>query len=69
VPAALREATFFEVARQLELGDDGRPVTPIGLQLPSPVQPGPDGETTLLINPGPRRPVRDAVGLLVLVEA
>jgi hypothetical protein len=31
--------------------------------------PGPDGETTLLINPGPRHPVRDAVGLLVLVEA
>lgn len=80
VPAALRDATFFEVARHLELGDDDRPVTPIGLQLPlsgatepgskaRQGRPGPDGETTLLINPGPRRSVRDAVGLLVLVES
>jgi hypothetical protein len=82
VPAALRDATFFEVARHLELDDGGRPITLIGLQLPSPVgpatphgtrprpeKPGPDDETTLLINPGPRRSVRDAVGLLVLVDA
>lgn len=69
VPPSLRDGTFFDVARQLELDDDGRPITPIGLQLPAPERPGPDGETTLLINPGPRRPVRDAVGLLVLVEA
>lgn len=79
VPPALREGTFYELARHLELEEDGRPVTPIGLQLPAPVRsatgadprqarPGPDGETTLLINPGPRHPVRDAVGLLVLVE-
>lgn len=85
VPPALRDGTFYELARHLELDDDGRPITPIGLQLPAPVKPsapttattakgrpmspGPDGETTLLINPGPRHPVRDAVGLLVLVEA
>jgi hypothetical protein len=69
VPAALRDGTFFDVARQLEADDSGRPITPIGLQLPAPEQPGPDGETTLVINPGPRRPVRDAVGLLVLVDA
>ena len=85
VPPALREGTFYELARHLELDDDGRPITPIGLQLPAlvkpsaptkattakgrPMSPGPDGETALLINPGPRHPVRDAVGLLVLVEA
>lgn len=89
VPAALRDATFFELARYLELDDDERPVTPIGLQLPLPLsppagatstktrqdtktrqpRPSADGETTLVINPGPRHPVRDAVGVLVLVEA
>jgi hypothetical protein len=69
VPPELREGTFFDVACSLEVDDEGHPVTPIGLQLPSPQQPGPDGETTLVINPGPRHPVRDAVGLLVLVEA
>lgn len=79
VPAAVRDGTFFELARHLELDDEGQPVTPIGLQLPAAPKatstkgrqetPGPDGETTLLINPGPRRSVRDAVGLLVLVEA
>ena len=58
---------------------------PIGLQLPlppspstperaastkgRPEKPSSDGETTLLINPGPRHPVHQAVGLLVLVEA
>lgn len=69
VPAELRGGTFFDLAQHLELDDAGRPVTPIGLQLAAPVRPGPDGETTLLINPGPRHPVRDAVGLLVLVTS
>jgi hypothetical protein len=79
VPPALRDATFYEVARHFELDESAQPVTPIGLQLPSASQatrtkggqesPSPDGETTLVINPGPRHPVRDAVGLLVLVEA
>lgn len=74
VPAALRDATFFEVARHLELDEDDQPLTPIGLQLPATGTkgqdpPGPAGETSLVINPGPRHPVRDAVGLLVLVEA
>lgn len=69
VPPALRDGTFYELARHLELDDDGRPITPIGLQLPAPERPGPDGETSLIINPGPRHPVRAAVGLLVLVEA
>lgn len=69
VPAQLREGTFYDVARHLELDERQRPVTPIGLQLPSPEQPGPDGETALVINPGPRRPVGDALGLLVLVDS
>jgi hypothetical protein len=83
VPPELRGGTFFEVACSLELDEEGRPVTPIGLQLPlSPPamerasstkgpqeRPSADGETTLLINPGPRHPVHQAVGLLVLVEA
>lgn len=73
IPHALREATFYEVARHVELDDDDRPLTPIGLQLPSTKgreeQSGPGDETTLVINPGPRHPVHDAVGLLVLVNA
>ncbi|MCA9706411.1 MAG: hypothetical protein KDK70_11225 [Myxococcales bacterium] len=69
VPAALRTGTFYDVARHLELDDHDRPVTPIGLQLPAPEAPGSDGKPSLLINPGPRHPVSDAVGLLVLVES
>lgn len=66
VPESLRDGTFFDVARQLELDPDARPVTPIGLQLPAA---GPEDQRALVINPGPRHPVRDAVGLLVLVDA
>lgn len=69
VPAALRSGTFYDLARHLELDEQERPVTPIGLQMPSTSEPGPDGETALLINPGPRHPVDGAVGLLVLVDA
>lgn len=73
VPPALHESTFFEVARHLELDEHERPVTPIGLQLPAAkaaADPAsPDGEAIMIINPGPRHPVRDAVGLLVLVQA
>lgn len=69
VPPAMHDATFFELARHLELDEDDRPLTPIGLQLPVPEQPGLDGEATLVINPGPRHAVCDALGVLVLVEA
>ena len=84
VPHGLHDATFYEVARHLELDEQDRPLTPIGLQLalperpgperpgperPGPERPGPDGETTMIINPGPRHPMRGAAGLLVLVEA
>ncbi|MCX4246254.1 hypothetical protein [Paraliomyxa miuraensis] len=68
VPATLREATFLDVALGVEHDEHDRPVTPIGLQLP-PEQPSADGHPALLINPGPRRSVRDALGVLVLVEA
>ena len=61
-----REGTFCDVAREVEADDEGRPVTPIGLQLPASE---PDDEPDLVINPGPRRSVSDAVGLLVLVDA
>lgn len=61
-----REGSFFDVARDVESDEQGRPVTPIGLQLP-PSEPGDD--PALVINPGPRHPVRDAAGLLVLVDA
>jgi len=67
IPEALREGTFFDAARDLELDEDGAPITPIGLQLPSSASEA--DETSLVINPGPRRALRDAVGLLVLVEA
>ncbi len=73
VPEELRGATFFEVARDLEVDEDDRPITLIGLQLPAEAggehESAGHPETALVINPGPRRSVRDAVGLLVLVEA
>ncbi len=69
VPQGLSEGTFFEAACALEQDEQGRPLTPIGLQLPATESPGPDGETALVINPGPRCSVRDAVGVLVLVDA
>lgn len=69
VPEALRAGTFYDVACHLEMDEKQRPITPIGLQLPATEDPGPDGETTLLINPGPRQSVASAVGLLVLVDS
>jgi len=69
VPADLREGTFYDVARQLELDERSRPVTPIGLQMSPTPEPGSEGDAALLINPGPRHPVKDAVGLLVLVDS
>lgn len=69
VPPELREGTFYDVARQLELDERSRPVTPIGLQLSALPEPGAEGDAALLINPGPRHPVKDAVGLLVLVDS
>lgn len=69
VPAELRAGTFYDVACYLELDEHRRPVTPIGLQMPSAAEPDADVQTALLINPGPRQPVGDALGLLVLVES
>lgn len=72
VPPALRDGTFFDVACALEEDERGLPQTPIGLQL-APREPADGGSDveggSLLINPGPRAAVRDAVGLLMLVES
>ena len=68
IPTKLRDGTFLDVALGVEHDGVDRPVTPIGLQLP-PEEPGSDGHPALLINPGPRHSVRDALGILVLVEA
>ena len=68
VPESLAKGTFLDLARELEEDERGQPITPIGLQLPS-TDPDHESETSLVINPGPRRSVADAVGMLVLVES
>lgn len=77
VPIELRGGTFVEAACEVEEDDRGRPITTIGLQLPPPTASS-DGTPAssaidatgacLVINPGPRQPLRDALGLLVLVD-
>jgi hypothetical protein len=62
VPDALREGTFADAVRTLEEDDQGRPLTVVGIQLQS----TDEGSPAMIINPGPRRSLRGAVGVLVL---
>ncbi|MBL4687212.1 MAG: hypothetical protein JKY37_21625 [Nannocystaceae bacterium] len=61
IPASLTSATFRDAALELEIDDKGNPITVIGLQKRT--------NAELMINPGPRTELSDALGLLVLEES
>lgn len=65
VPESLRSATFAEAALSLEQDDAGRPLTVIGMAKgrSSTGQP-----IDVVVNPGPRTPLREAVCLMALVS-
>ncbi|PRQ03363.1 hypothetical protein ENSA5_16710 [Enhygromyxa salina] len=65
VPAELREATFAEAALELELDERGRPMTVIGVATAN-KELGEGGG--VIANPGPTTPLRDVLGLLVLLS-
>ena len=70
LPEDLRAATFLDAALRYEEDEDGRPITLVGLQLARTVDDAdraasPTG-SRLLINPGPKHPLSDALGLLAL---
>lgn len=60
VPESVRAGTFVDAARDVEVDDQGNPLTIIGIQK------GAEGE--LVINPGPRTPLDSVLGLLTLGE-
>lgn len=64
VPEALRDSTFAEAALALEADERGRPMTVIGVTKPT--KTGPTDH--VVVNPGPRTPLRDVLGLMVLVS-
>lgn len=63
VPPDLRDKTFADAAVQLELDERGRPMTVIGVAGTA------DNGGRVVTNPGPRTPLRDVLGLLVLITA
>ncbi|MEX1367440.1 MAG: hypothetical protein AB1Z98_30210 [Nannocystaceae bacterium] len=63
VPPQLRDKTFADAAVQLELDEHGRPMTVIGVAGSS------EDGGRVVTNPGPRTPLRDVLGLLVLITA
>lgn len=62
VPPALRSATFADAAVELEEDERGRPMTVIGV-----ARSAADGGR-VVANPGPSTPLRDVLGLLVLIS-
>ncbi len=60
VPEAMRGGTFRDAARDFDADEAGNPITVIGLQQAA--------DTELVINPGPRTALADALGLLLLEE-
>jgi hypothetical protein len=65
VPDNLRERTFAEAALTLELDERGHPMTVIGIGRARPEQ----GQALdVLVNPGPRTPLRDVVCLMALIS-
>lgn len=59
MPESLVGKPFVDALRELEEDDEGRPQTVIGVQ---------ERDQHILINPGPKHPLDEAVGLLVLEE-
>lgn len=68
LPEVLETMTFLDAVDQLEEDEQGRPITLIGVHLrrKAGAEPTPSGH--LVINPGPRHPLSDALGLLALEE-
>ena len=62
VPEALRAGTFADAAVELELDEHGRPMTVIGVAQSA------DEGGGVVANPGPNTPLRDVLGLLVLIS-
>lgn len=65
VPEQLRSATFAEAALALEHDDDGRPLTVIGVAKDRGEAGQPIG---VVVNPGPKTPLRDVVCLMALMS-
>ncbi|MFV8750990.1 hypothetical protein ACNOYE_10635 [Nannocystaceae bacterium ST9] len=63
IPVELREASFADAALSLELDERGLPMTVIGITKPAKLATA----HHVLINPGPRTSLRDALGLMVLI--
>lgn len=61
VPERLRGGLFRDACLEIDADPEGRPVTLLGLYAP-----GEGGAQTMLLSPGPGRPLRDASALLVL---
>jgi hypothetical protein len=64
IPTSLRESTFADAALELETDERGLPMTVIGITKPG--EAGPEADH-VVVNPGPRTPLRDAMSLMVLV--
>ncbi|MBL9105556.1 MAG: hypothetical protein JNL82_31760 [Myxococcales bacterium] len=60
VPAALQGRTFRDACLEVEADAAGDPITVLGLFT------GPGDAPSMVVNPGPARPLADAVALLVL---
>ncbi len=63
VPPELRDSSFAEAALALETDERGRPMTVIGVAKPHALQ-----QHGVVVNPGPRAPLRDVLGLMALVS-
>ncbi len=61
VPEKLRGGLFRDACLEIDADPQGRPVTLLGVYAP-----GEGGAQTMMLSPGPSRPLRDASALLVL---
>lgn len=67
LPEHLRSKTFADAALELELDERGRPMTVIGITR-KPAADAPRMGDHVQVNPGPRTPLREVLGLLVLIS-
>jgi hypothetical protein len=65
IPDTLADSTFADAALALETDERGLPMTVIGITKPG--KAGPEADH-VVVNPGPRTPLREALGLMVLVS-
>lgn len=65
IPPTLLDSNFADAALALETDERGRPMTVIGITKPA--KPGTTANH-VLVNPGPRTPLREALGLMVLIS-